>query len=410
MAIDVKEKNQILNLIQYFGEHWIILDVGSNKGSWSDILINERDSSDKAGRYIVHFFEPNELLLNYTRVKHDYNKNIVYNQLAAYKESGQEIPFYYFTNENNGLSSIYDNPKWDYLPKQKTTVETIALDDYFLKTNAIKASEIDIIKIDVEGAEFDVLSGCQFILKNKKVKFIQVEYSEHYKLTGKTFVDIIRLAANYGYQVWEWDGEYYQQVKEEYFKEDYRLENFILTYLPIGRYHYTQDWNGEFKKNSELISPGKLALEIGCFEGLTSNFICDHLLLPGGRMIAVDPLTDEYLPEHPDNSLFQGQYERFVRNTKGKPIELIRMRSQDAWPLLKDYLFDFVYIDGDHTKEAVYTDAVNAFNLLRRNGQILFDDYGWRKETADGIDQFLAEFQTKIKIQLKEYQVLIRKK
>lgn len=405
MSIDVKERNQVLNLTQYFSDHWVILDVGSNKGEWSDIIINHRDSSTEHGKYTVHLFEPNELLLNFTRVKYDRNKRIVFNCIGVSNGNKTGVPFYYFTNENNGLSSLINNPKWDYLPKQKCLVSTITLDEY-----CKNLGDIDIIKIDVEGSDFDVLQGAQGLMMNKRVKFLQVEYSEHYQLTGKTFVDVIRLASFYGYNVWEWDGEYYQEVKEEYFKEDYRLDNFILTYLPIGRYHYTQDWNGEFKKNSNLLSPARFALEIGCFEGLTTNFICEHILLPGGRMIAVDPLTDEYLPGHSDNSIFKGQYERFVRNTKGKPVELLRMRSEEAWPLMKDYLFDLVYIDGDHTREAVYNDGVNAFKLLRRNGQILFDDYGWRKETAEGIDHFLNEYKDQIKIQLKEYQVLIRKK
>jgi FkbM family methyltransferase len=407
MSISTKERSAVLALMKHFGEWWHIIDVGSNKGEWSDILINERDQSTEAGKYTFHFFEPNELLLNYTRVKYDRNKSIHFHPYACSNATSEKSLFYYFTNENNGLSSLYDNPKWDDLPKQKGYVKTIALDYYPFSYGP---PTFDIIKIDVEGAEFDVLQGCRVLMQEKRVKVIQVEYSEHYQLAGVTFKDIIRFAKLFGYTAYDFDGEHFQPITEDSFTEDYRLDNFYLSYLPIGRYHYTQDWNGEFKKNTQGIGAVNFALEIGCFEGLTSNYICDHLLVPGGRMIAVDPLTDEYLPGHEDNNLFIGQYERFLKNTQGQPIELVRSTSAEAFPYLKQYLFDFIYIDGDHRKEAVYNDAIESFQLLRRGGHMLFDDYGWRDETREGIDQFLHEQAKRIQVLIKDYQVLIKKR
>jgi FkbM family methyltransferase len=407
MSIDNREKSAVLDLIQYFGEHWVIYDVGANKGQWSDILINERDQSTKAGQYTVHFFEPNELLINYLTVKHEYNDHVVLNKVAIWKENDAQRPFYYFTNRNNGLSSLYDNPKWDTLPKQRGETLAITLDFY-----AKNREDIDIIKIDVEGAEYDVLIGAEKLLQQKRVKVIQIEYSEHYQLTGRTFQDVIDYVGQFGYHAYSWDGEYFHKIDRDNFKEDYRLDNFFLTYLPIGRYNYTQLWNGEFIKNTNGLGKVSFALEIGCFEGLTTNYICDHILQPDGRIICVDPLEDRYLPtaDEQTNQMFVGQYERFIKNTKGKPVELLRMKSQDAFPLLKDYLFDFVYIDGDHSKSAVYNDAVSVFTILRKNGYILFDDYKWKEETKEGIDQFLNEYQDQIRIAIKDYQVLIRKK
>jgi FkbM family methyltransferase len=401
MAISDHEKLAVKQLTKYFSDHWIIVDVGSNKGQWSDLLINERDSSDKAGRYTVHMFEPNDMLLNFTRIKYDYNPNIYFNELAAYCVDNIDLQFNYFTNFNSGLSSIYFNEKWENLPMRHKLVKSVTL-------NTAIQGDIDIIKIDVEGAEFDVIVGCTKLLEGRKVKFIQVEYSEHYPVAGYNFRDIIDLVNMNGYHVYSFDGEYFHEIKASEFVEDYRYENFYISYIHIERYHYTQLWNGEFIKNTQGLPKVHMALEIGCFEGLTTNYICDNLLLPEGRVICVDPLTDEYLPNHDDNQMFVGQFERFRQNTKDSPVELFRLKSCNVYEDIKHYRFGLIYIDGDHTFDGVYNDGVMALRVSLRNTFILFDDYEWRNETAAGIDRFINEHQQNVHVIKKNYQVLVK--
>lgn len=369
------ERKSVLELFPYFNQKYpVVVDVGSNKGEWSDLLI------DRVAE--MHLFEPNELLLHYTMVKYCDRDNVYYNADAV-SDKISTVEFSYFVNENNGLSNIFGNPKWDYLPYKRETIDTTTLDSYWFKD-----FDIDFLKIDVEGAEMLVLKGAADLLSKRRIKFIQVEKAEHILLSGYTFENLTAYLKAFGYRAIE--------------TED--TENVIF-----AMEGFTQDWNGEFKKNTKGMKFG-FALEIGCFEGLTSTYICDHLLNPEGRMICVDPLTDEYLPGHEDNNLFVGQYERFVRNTKGKPIELIRKKSIDAYHELRDYRFDFIYIDGDHRENEVYLDAVNCFTLLKVGGHMLFDDYEWREETKRGIDRFLNSLPTnKMTIEHKGYQVMIKK-
>lgn len=418
MSIATEERGSILSLIKYFSPCWQIIDVGSNKLDWSEALMEYRDGSTEAGKYIIHSIEPNDKLRSYQQVKYDYNDNIRYYPYAAYNKSGQELDFWYWENKNNGLSSIFNNPRWeDELGEFRNhkKVKSIMIDDiaHFLKY-------VDIVKIDVEGAERVVLEGCEGLMREKKVKFIQVEYSEHYKLNNYKFKDIIEYVEQFGYSTWSWDGTSWNKINKEKFIEDYRLENFILTYKDISKgsrdyinFQYTQLWNSEFVKNTEFLKGKvKFALEIGCFEGLTSNYICDNLLIKNGktRMICVDPLIDGiYLENHKDNYIFKGQYERFLNNTKDQPIELQRLTSKEAFPSLQSYKFDFIYVDGDHTEEGVYFDASSYVNLLRIGGHMLFDDYGQSEETKRGVDRFLEQKKSNIEVLVKDYQVLIRK-
>ena len=197
---------------------------------------------------------------------------------------------------------------------------------------------------------------------------------------------------------------------------------------------YTRNWNQEFVNNTNQIKlkNQKLCLEIGSFEGLTSNSIVDNILSDDGKLICIDPLTDTYLVEnlsendieHNNNGwkYFNGQYDRFIENTKNnlesKKIELYRELSSEALPKLKEKYkdkFDFIYIDGDHRDFAVYFDAVNSFEICKPNGYILFDDYLWEdysnhKITKDGIDRFINEYRDKLDVVINAYQVMIRKK
>jgi predicted O-methyltransferase YrrM len=194
--------------------------------------------------------------------------------------------------------------------------------------------------------------------------------------------------------------------------------------------NFTKDWNNEFIKNVNGLSPVDLCLEIGCFEGLTSNYIVDNMLSDSGKLICVDPLTDVYLNDNlkeddidknlKEFNFFKDQYERFFNNTKehiesGK-LELLRNLSKEVYSdLLGSYekKIDFIYIDGDHRASSVYYDAVNCFSLCKRGGYILFDDYIWGNPddpeyTKIGIDRFLNEYYEKINIIIQGYQVLIK--
>lgn len=383
MSLNPLERKAALALKPYFSKSPIVFDVGSNKGFWADILIHNVEE--------MHLFEPNERLLTYTMVKYDYLKNVAYNSFAASDKNGQTL-FTVFYNENNGLSNIIQNPKWDYLPGVIDKVETKTLDSYWDVSDLI-----DFIKIDCEGADFMVLQGMREILHEHRVKFIQIEIGEHYDFTPVP--DYVR---QFGYDIFNFDGETFTKWQGEQAENVYIMDK-----------DFTQDWNGEFKKNTaNLKGTVNFALEIGAFEGLTSTYICDNLFKDkDSRMIAIDPLTDEYLPDHEDNALFVGQYDRFIRNTRNYPIELMRMTSDKAFKQsgFKDYRFDFIYIDGDHRHDAVYQDGANAFHCCRVGGHILFDDYEWREETKHGIDSFLRDYDSWLEVVVKGYQVMIKK-
>lgn len=408
MSLSVEEKEALSEITKHFNANPTIIDVGANAGVWTDAVMEDVEVSKAI------LFEPNLTLVDRMKDKYAGNDKITISTLAAFKEDDKELDFFYFTNENNGLSSIYHNEKWDYLPMQFGKVKSITLDT-FCKNNHIES--IDCIKIDVEGAEFDVLKGCTHILQNKIARFIQVEYSPHYKLTGTTFMDVVKFVSEFGYAAYVWDFGEFIKITEHNFVENYRLENFIITFELLE--DFSQYWNSEFINNTKGWDKVDLAIEIGSFDGLTSRYICQNLLNEGGRLVCVDPLQDEYLTENlsdedikanKEYGFFKNQYYRFKKNTQGLPVELHRKTSNEAIAELKDLRVDLIYVDGDHRRAGVRHDGINYFECLKIGGKMLFDDAaGYRQETTDGINDFLEWAGKRVKVTDLGYQLLITK-
>jgi len=392
--MDRGEREAVLSLVPYFDQdNRVVVDVGSNKGEWSDLFV---------GNCEVHLFEPNIKLLHYTEIKYAHLRNVYFSNYAI-GEGNFVKAFYQYDKQYNGLSSYFDNGKWVTLPRlvSECTVRTLDTVKDF--------NNIDLLKIDVEGAEWDVIQGAENLLRENKIKFIQIEYSEHYKVPGYKFQDIIDFVKPFGYELYDYDGHWFKAD----FKEDYIHKNYYFMQ------EFTEDWNQQFRKNTEGMK-FNFVLEIGCFEGLTTCHICDFLLNEGGRIICIDPLEDQYLTENLDKKAkktnkelkqFKGQYDRFIRNTKGKPVQLIRMTSSEAFKEegFNEFRFDLIYIDGDHRGGAVYRDACNSWEVLKQGGFMLFDDYEWATETQRGINRFLKKYSGYYETIIKDYQVMIQK-
>jgi FkbM family methyltransferase len=397
-----QDKKMMHGIFSFFNqERPVIFDIGSNKGMWSDLILEEFGE-----KVDLHLFEPLDRLKDFTEVKYEYRGNIKFNSDAIHCIDDEEKDFYYFDNYNNELSSLFEDKEgWEGLPTKQKKVNTKRIDTYCKENNI---EYVDCIKIDVEGNDINVFSGCGQLLEKKNIGLVIIEYGEHYKrATDLGFKWVIGYANGRGYNVYSFDGDNYNEVTLDNFVEDYHPENYIITNKHIQ--NKTIGWGSEFMKNTSQLGKFDLAVEIGVAEGLTTKYICENLLNDGGRVIAIDPLENYYTisdTEHKD--IFIQQYERFIRNTRGLPINLIRNLSILALPDLHALRVDFCYIDGDHDDKMAYIDCVWCHAITRIEGHILMDDYIWKGINA-GIDMFLNEFSDSIQVIHTGYQVLIKK-
>lgn len=394
--IGEEEKQAIIRLFPFMGENPIVFDVGSNKGDFSDIILQE--FGDKCR---LHLFEPNEKLLSFTEIKYEYQTNITFHKNGLWKEEGR-LPFFYFENYNNELSSFYKGGEsWDGLPIKENMVFANTI-DWFINSS-LGIDKVDYIKIDCEGADIDVLLGCEKSLSGNKIGIIQIEYSKHWERGGHSWSEFKSIVEKYKYKIYRYFENNFVESQEPN-----GYDNYFITKCNI--HNYSVGWNREFIYNTNKLMKMDMVLEVGAFEGLTTKYICENLLDIGGRVNVVDPLEDYYTSEDTEHiEMFIDQYKRFLSNTKGLYFNLYRGKSEIELPKLNVLRHDLCYVDGDHREYSVYFDLVWCFAITRIGGYIIADDYGWREETKNGVDKFLDEFSASYELIDKRYQVMIKK-
>lgn len=113
----------------------------------------------------------------------------------------------------------------------------------------------------------------------------------------------------------------------------------------------------------------KKILEIGTRTGLSLCQLMSAYIDPTviEKVICIDPFLDPYTSKH-----LVLKNLRYL-NLPTDKIEFLVGLSQDFLPTLTD-LFDYILVDGDHSKEAARKDLEAAHGLLAPGGVIVFDD------------------------------------
>jgi predicted O-methyltransferase YrrM len=135
----------------------------------------------------------------------------------------------------------------------------------------------------------------------------------------------------------------------------------------------------------------KTMVEIGSFIGESTIIFAKHFK----HVTAIDPFLPDYDPQDPTcNSGFNFEevFQEFkdrIEEEKDK-VTIIRMKSDDAVPLLKDK-YDFIYIDGLHTYFGVRMDILDYLPLVKEGGVIGGHDYGTSHPHLQGVTKAVDE-------------------
>ena len=88
-------------------------------------------------------------------------------------------------------------------------------------------------------------------------------------------------------------------------------------------------------------------------------------------------------------------YLNLFHQVKNKPnIHLVRCESVPFLLSCEDNYFDAVYVDADHSEEAVYNDMVNSFRVIKSGGLLMGHDYHHQIKIA--VDRFCFDYSQKI--------------
>jgi hypothetical protein len=180
------------------------------------------------------------------------------------------------------------------------------------------------------------------------------------------------------------------------------------------KYNYTDDWFSEWipiweKMLKPFVDKKNVAyLEVGVWEGRSLIWMLDNVLIhPTCRATAIDPLPKEQKGKFLDNLSLSGH--------KNK-VTVIEGYSQKKLMDLSDQKFDIIYLDGSHKAKAILMDLLLAWELLKKNGTLIIDDYLWKsyevpidQSPKAAVDSFLTFYGDELELVYSSYQLFIKK-
>lgn len=189
--LNLPEYKEMTFLKNILTEKSTFIDVGANIGIYSLLAA----SVIKTGK--IYSFEPVASILD------DLYRNIRINNLEDRVQVLEKV-----ASDKTGYSEFVmeDVSEYSHISCNKTTrslsVPSVKLDDFCENK---KISFVDIIKIDVEGAEFKVLKGLEGYLKKGKVGILIIELNRTNQFFGKDSNGIINYLRELNYHIFKFN-------------------------------------------------------------------------------------------------------------------------------------------------------------------------------------------------------------
>jgi FkbM family methyltransferase len=212
----------------------VIFDVGANVGDWTAGLFQLADGSG-AG-VTVHAFEPCAGTFQALRERIDQEQwtNVIAVPQACSVAPGKAAMTVY--SDGYGTNTIVA-PIEPAPTARKETVELTSVDVY-CACHSIK--HIHLLKIDVEGHDFDVILGATQMLRRAAIDVLQFEYNQRWIGPRRCLHDAFMLLEPLGYAV----GKVTPKGIEFYAEWHWEME----TYCEANYLACTPDWAARFKR------------------------------------------------------------------------------------------------------------------------------------------------------------------
>lgn len=203
-------------------------------------------------------------------------------------------------------------------------------------------------------------------------------------------------------------------------------------YIYSDRYQFTEKWFDPMISTWDQLfqlynqqAEVKNVLEIGCYEGRATVWLCENILNNSDVKYNYD-IIDTFGGTLEESGM-EGTKERlasdnFIENNFRHNISFfnhisfnihkgISQKILPTFDLVEKY--DFIYIDASHRADDTYVDAYYAHKMLKKGGLLIFDDYGWKDEKDIhpvnspqlGIETFVKSYDREYKLAFQGYQV-----
>ncbi len=178
-----------LNRLFLKGKPLVIFDVGANEGNYAKII---RDYSKESK---IYCFEPHPKTFEKLK-KNTSGLNVtLVNKGCGSKKEHCEF-FDYSNSDGTSHATLYKGviEELHRGKSSKVNVDIIPL-DYYIESE--KINRINLLKIDVEGAELSAIMGAKKTIQKNKVDLIQFEFNSMNIKSKAFFLDFVNILPNY---------------------------------------------------------------------------------------------------------------------------------------------------------------------------------------------------------------------
>ncbi len=192
------ERAEQMFYLEYLREGMTVFDVGANIGELT-LLFSRFTGGD--GR--VHAFEASgDAFARLTTIcRAAARRNVTLNHVAVSDREGA-VQLHVYDEDHLSWSTLAARPLEDYginvKPIKTEEVSATTIDAYCAKNDV---TNIDLLKIDVEGAELQVLRGARRMLERKQIRCLTFEFGQTTFDMGNHPDEIETFLRDVGYQL-----------------------------------------------------------------------------------------------------------------------------------------------------------------------------------------------------------------
>ncbi len=184
--------------INYLREGMTVFDVGANVGEISLLFSRFVGTRGKVHSFeaSISMFEKLKTVCQLAR-----RSQIILNHKAVADKAGI-VKLHVYDDDHSGWNSMANRPLEQYgidiKPTHIEEVEAVTIDGYCKENNIL---QIDLLKIDVEGAEYQVLLGARSMLESQTIRCCVFEFGQTTFDMGNNPKKIEAYLRQFGYQI-----------------------------------------------------------------------------------------------------------------------------------------------------------------------------------------------------------------